>query len=244
MLPKINTPIYKLKIPSTNEEIEYRPFLVKEEKVLLTAVEGDDDTTYKRMQDVTHKIIETCTFGKVNAETLTNFDVEYMFLNIRAKSRGETLSAHLPCQNVVDDEICEDVNEIIMQIDDIQVNFPKNNVSKIYLTEEVGIQFKYISAKTALAHDEVKDSVDRMFRIIVDSIDYIFDADSIYKASETPKKELLDFIENLTEDKFDKVKEFFTTQPTLHHTASYVCKKCGNEDEITFEGLESFFDYA
>lgn len=244
MLPQIETPTYELKVPSTNKSVTYRPFLVKEEKILLTAMEGDEGTLTQRIQDVTIKIVNVCTFGKLKIDTLTQFDIEYLFLNIRSKSRGEIIEPEFPCSNVVDEESCGEVNSVYINLDEVKVEFPKEDVSKIMLTDEVGIQFQYLSAKVHNSHESEKDVITKMFKVMVDSIDYIFDAENVYKASETPKQELLGFIENLTEANFKKVQEFFLNQPSLKHSVHYKCKKCGFEEDIIFEGINSFFESA
>jgi hypothetical protein len=244
MLPTIETPIYELIIPSSKQTAKYRPFLVKEEKILLTAMEGDEGKLTQRIQEITIKIVDVCTFGKLNMDKLTQFDIEYLFLNIRSKSRGEEIDPEFSCLNVVDDLPCGQNNSVHINLDDVGVVFPKEDLSKVMLNDTIGIQFQYISAKVQSYHEAEKDEVSKMFKIMVDSIDYIFDADKIYKASETPKQELLDFIENLTEENFMKVQTFFVDPPTLKHTAPYKCTKCGYTEDIIFEGIDSFFEFA
>jgi len=240
MLPVIDTPQYTLKVPSTKKEVKFRPFLVKEEKILLTALESADDDN-KAINVATDRIIQACTFGNLEVKELTEFDIEYIFLSLRAKSRGELLTPSMPCINEVDGKTCGEINEVSINIDDVEVTFPETDVSKIWLTDTVGIQFKYITSATTRFHNNEKDIVKRMFKIIVDSIDFIFDEENIYKGSETPKKELMDFVDNLTEVNFDKVKKFFDQQPVLKYEAEYKCSKCGYKEDIVFEGLDSFF---
>jgi hypothetical protein len=244
MLPNIETPIYELKIPSTNVSVKFRPFLVKEEKILLTAMEGDEETLDQRIQETTIRIVDVCTFGKLDVTKLTQFDIEYLFLNIRSKSRGEEIEPSYACLNIVDDETCGEMNSVHINLDEVKVIFPKEDNSKVMLTEDVGIQFQYLSAKIHNLHEGEKDQITKTFKIIVDSIDYIFDKNEVYKASETPKQELLEFIENLTEKNFVKVQKFFQDQPVLKHTAPYKCKKCGYTEDIVFEGINSFFEFA
>ena len=241
MLPKIDTPTYKMDIPSNKKSVEYRPFLVKEEKILLTALEGEEGSSEAQMAEVTLKIIDACTFGKVKLEELTMFDVEYLFLNIRSKSRGEIITPKYACVNVVDGNECGHINQLTVNLNNVKVIFPKEDYSKVMIDDSVGIQFKYITAKAAARVEEEKDVVKQMFMTIVDSIDYIFDSEVIYKSSETTKQELVEFIENLTEKQFENVRKFFDEQPTLKHTEEYKCSKCGYSENINFIGLESFF---
>ena len=245
MLPTIETPIYTMEIPSTKKKVKYRPFLVKEEKVLMHAVEGDkEEDVESNLLEASKRIIKSCTFNAVKTSTLTAFDIEYLFLNIRSKSRGEEITPSFECVNEVNGERCGEENEVLIKLNEVKVQFPEKEYNRIELTDTIGIQFKYITSDAMHAHDGDKNEIDKMFKIIVDSIDFIFDEETVYKASETPKKELMDFIENLTEVNFDKVKEFFANQPVLKHTVGYKCSKCGYKEDIDFVGLNSFFDYA
>jgi len=248
MLPKIETPVYKIEVPSTKEIVEYRPFLVKEEKILLTAMEGAKDKEENEFEGIVRdtiiKIIGNCTEGKVDGNKLPTFDVDYLFLNIRTKSRGEVLKPSFNCQNVVDGETCGESNEVIINLNDVKIKFPKEDKSKIMINDSVGIQMKYISTEELKYHDKENDDVEKMFKIIVDSIDYIFDNDQIYKSSETPKAEMMKFVETLTEEVFDKIKEFFASVPRLEHTFEYKCSKCGYKEDVTLAGLDAFFGLA
>jgi hypothetical protein len=245
MLPKIDTPKYTLKLPSTDKKVEYRPFLVKEEKILLTAIESlkaDDDTD--AIQNATYDIITNCTFGKIKPKELPNFDIEFLFLNIRSRSRGETIESSFVCQNEVKGKVCGTSNDVMMNINDINIQYPKKDLSKIMISDDVGIQFKYLSSGELNHYNDEKNETEKMFKIIVDSIDYIFDEEKVYKGKETPKRELLDFVEALDEQTFVKVRQFFDEQPKLKHTIKYKCSECGYKEDIVIEGLEAFFDLA
>jgi len=233
MLPIIETPSYRLEVPSTKEIVVYRPYLVKEEKILLMALEesGSEKDNSEFIQKATFDIIRNCTFGKVDPENLAKFDIEYLFLNIRARSRGEEISSSFICQNEVDEE-------------DIKLKYPEEDLSKIMINDEIGIQFKYLTAKTESSYDKDSTKTDRVFKNIVDSIDYVFDDEKIYKGSDTPKKDLLAFIEGTTEVVFTKIKRFFDEQPSLEHTFEYKCSKCGYEEDIKIKGIEGFFGLA
>ena len=248
-LPKIETPMYSLKLPSDKKRsITYRPFLVKEEKILLTAMEGAKDLKGAEFQvavrEVIARIIDNCTDGKIDASKLPSFDVDYLFLNIRAKSRGEVIEPSFTCNQEIDGKKCGSIDAIPIKIDEIKVNFPNKDYSKIMITDNVGMQFKYLSTEETAVHDGEKDNVEKMFKIIIDSIDFIFDAENVYKGKETSKGELIEFVGNLTEKAFDDIKAFFNNQPTLKHEINYKCSKCGHKEPVTLEGLEDFFGFA
>jgi len=242
MLPKIDVPKYTLKLPSTGKKIEYRPFLVKEEKILLTAMEtSEDDEIEQAIQRATKHIIDNCTFGKINADKLPEFDVDFLFLNIRSKSRGEEVDMSFTCNNEVDGKECGQSNSIQVRIDKVRVQFPKEDLSKVEITDDVGIQFKYLTTGELQRYENEKDNVTKLFKVIVDSIDYIYDADKVYKGAETSKKELLEFIESLNDLAFEKITKFFNEKPMLKHTEKFTCSKCGFKHVIELEGLTSFF---
>jgi hypothetical protein len=248
-LPKLVTPEYSLNLPSTGDKVRYRPYLVKEERVLLTALEtsskmGDKEQN-EAIRNSTLTVIKECTFSKIKLGTLPEFDLEYLFLNIRAKSRGEIVKPIYTCRQKDDKgDLCNTDVEIEVDLSKVDVDFPKEDYSKVMMNETVGVQFKHLDSATSTAHDQIENEVDRMFRVMVDSIDYIFDADTIYKGSETTKKELLTFIESMDESSFEKVKKFFDNTPKLRDVLKFDCPKCGFKQDIVIEGLEDFFDLA
>ena len=242
--------MYSLKLPSDKKRtITYRPFLVKEEKILLTAMEGAKGLKGAEFQvavrDVIMRVVENCVEGQIEGNKLPSFDIDYLFLNIRAKSRGEVIEPAFTCNQVNDKgNNCGQVDTHPIKIDEIKVNFPDKDYSKVMITDDVGIQFKFLSTEETAVHDGEKDNIEKMFKIIIDSIDFVFDAENVYKGKETSKGELIQFVENLTEDAFDKIKEFFNHQPTLKHEIDYKCSKCGHTEPVTLEGLEDFFGFA
>ena len=249
-LPKIDTPIYSLKLPSDKKQtVTYRPFLVKEEKILLTAMEGARELKGQAFQsavrDVILRIINNCTDGKIDGLKLPAFDIDYLFLNIRAKSRGEEIEPSFTCNQVGDDgKTCGHVDKYPIRIDEIKIDFPDKDYYKIMLTDSIGIQLKYLSTEEMKVHDGEDDGIEKMFKVIVDSVDYVFDAENVYKGSETSKAEMVQFVENMHENAFDEVKEFFNHQPRLRHEIDYKCSKCGHKEPVTLEGLEDFFGFA
>jgi hypothetical protein len=245
MLPIIETPKYTLELPSTKETVEFRPFLVKEEKRILTAIESSKEEGFKdAISNATFDIIKNCTFGKIKPEKLPVFDNEFLFLNIRSRSRGDTIEATFVCQNDIKGTPCGTSNDVSVDINDIKVEYPEKDHSKVMINDDVGIQFKYLSAGELKAYNKETSQTERLFKIIVDSIDFVFDDEKVYKGSETPKKELMNFVEALGEQHFKEIKMFFDEQPSLKHVIPYKCSECGYEEEIVIEGLESFFDLA
>ena len=248
-LPKIDTPMYSCKLPSDNKQtVTYRPFLVKEEKILLTAMEGAKNLKGEEFQRVVREtilqIIGNCTDGKIDGNKLPAFDVDYLFLNIRAKSRGELIEPSFTCNQEVGGNLCGNIDKYSIRIDEIKINFPDKDYSKIMVKDDIGIQLKFLSTEEMKVHDGETDSIEKMFKIIVDSIDYVFDAENIYKGKETSKAEMSTFVEAMTEDVFDKIKEFFGNQPKLRHEVDYKCSKCGHKEPVLLEGLEDFFGFA
>ena len=242
--------MYNLKLPSDQKQsVSYRPFLVKEEKILLTAMEGakelKGDEFQNAVRDVILRIITNCTDGKIDGNKLPAFDIDYLFLNIRAKSRGESIEPSFTCnQPGKDAKICGQVDKYPVRIDEIKISFPEKDYSKIMVKDDIGFQLKYMSTEEMKVHDNESDTIEKMFKIIVDSIDFVFDAENVYKGKETAKSELVTFVENLNEDTFDKIKEFFANQPKLKHEIDYKCSKCGHKEPVLLEGLEDFFGFA
>jgi len=242
-LPKVNTPTYELKIPSTGEKIKYRPFLVKEEKTLLMAMEsGSTESMSKAMQD----IIISCSEGKVNTKTLAPFDIEYFFLHLRGKSVGETLTVKVPrpidlkcCKDADEDDICE----IQVNIDDIKIDTSKAGSSEIEVTKDIGLKLKYPNVdlvnKYAIAGENITS--ENVFKLISECIDYIWDGEEIYKAKDSTKKELDDFVESLSSGQFAKVRQFFEQMPRLQHEINWVCPKCKKLKPLLLAGVDSFF---
>ena len=248
-LPKLETPMYKLTLPSDKKvTVTYRPFLVKEEKILLTAMEGAKTLKgiefQNAVRDVIIRIIDNCTDGKLDTEKLPQFDVDFLFLNIRAKSRGEVIEPSFTCNQEKDGVPCGNIDKYSIKIDEIKIDFPDKDYSKVMLTDAIGIQLKYLSTSEMKVHDNEEDKIEKMFKIIVDSIDYVFDAENVYKGKETSKAELTKFVENLHSEAFESVKEFFSNQPVLKHEIDYKCSKCGHKEPVTLEGLEDFFGFA
>ena len=244
-LPKIAAPTYELTIPSTGEKVKYRPFLVKEEKVLLIAMEdGSLATMTKAMRD----IISACTEGKVKLNDLAPFDLEYFFLQLRGKSVGDTIDltfhkpANLKCGEEKED--CKQTCMISINIDDITVDSSEVKDSKIPLTDTIGVKLNYPQVETiqkfaGTPGNEI--TADNVFKVIIECIEYVWDDEEIYKAKDSTKKELTDFVESLSTAQFTKIKDYLDGMPKLSHTITWKCPKCEKEAPMLLEGIEAFF---
>ena len=241
-LPKVMTPTYELTIPSSGEKVSYRPFLVKEEKTLLMAAEDQNVSTItKAMRD----IIFSCTEGEVDLKTLAPYDIEYIFLQLRGKSIGDVIKLKLKKPESVECEEsgCPGSEEIEVNIDDIKIDTSGMLDSKIELTETIGIKLGYPQLETVQKY-VVKGggmSADGIFKMINDCIEYIWEGEEIYKAKDSTKKELTDFIESLNSIQFTKIRDFFESMPRLQHEITWTCSKCNKSAPLLLEGIDSFF---
>ena len=232
-LPVLNNPNYEMELPSTGEKIEYRPFLVKEQKILMMAMESKDTSAQaKAVVD----IIRNCTFGKIDnkVEGLPTFDIEYMFLQIRQKSVGETVEITVTCPDDGETKVPVTVN-----LEDINVVKTEGHTNNVMITDKIGMSMKYPTMKQIMGYDITKlDSMEGTFGIIQDCLENIFDENNVY--DEMSDKELTEFIEQMTTDQFQKVTQFFTTMPKLKHTVKVTNPNTGVENEIVLEGMQSF----
>jgi hypothetical protein len=243
-LPKINTPIFELILPSTEKPVKYRPFLVKEQKILLIAMEAGDQ---RSMMNAIKQIINNCAVDPVDVDKLPVFDLEYFFIRLRAKSIGETIDLNLrhPTGMNSKDEVCEHVTKKTLNLLDVEVHKSIAHDDKIVLDDEtkIGIKFKYPTSEFALSIENPEDmnQLDLATDAIINSIDFIFDADNVYKREDHTRQELIDFIENLSQQQYEKLSTFFDTMPKLKHEVTWKCAGCGQEEKVVLEGLANFF---
>lgn len=230
-LPKINVPSYDVKLPSTGETLKMRPYLVKEEKVLMIALESSDPG---QIAEAVRNVISSC-YSLDNVETLTTFDIEYLFLQLRGKSVGEDMELQLKCEH------CEALNPVVINVGDIKItNISDNNI--VMVTDDVGLKMTWPSVKTFGAIDiEKLNSVEGLMDLIVECVDSIFDNDEVYSRSDMSKEELVDFIDNLNSAQFKKVQGFFQDIPAVEHNVELKCVSCGKDNNIELRGLQSFF---
>lgn len=234
-LPKLVVPEYELELPSSKEIVKYRPFLVKEEKLLLTAMQLGEE---KDMMNAVKTIIKNCTNLKSKVDNLATFDIEYLFLKIRSKSIGEVSKILVTCPD--DDETQVEVE---IDLESIQVTWPKNHSTKIELTDDVGLIMKYPSLDTFVKLNFTGEdiTVDNIFDLSVSCIDQIYEGDEIYDVKSYTKKEILDFLESMKSDQFLRLQNFFADMPKLEHDIEVENPKTGVTSTIKLEGLGSFF---
>jgi hypothetical protein len=237
-LPIINTPEYRLNVPSTDEEITYRPFLVKEEKLLLIAQEtGTEDATYRAVKT----IIENCCKGKLNLEKMPLFDMEYIFLNIRAKSVGEIAKLKITCPD--DNETKVDIE---VDLTKVQVEMDDTHDARIQLSEDpnIGILMAYPSIDTLGHATESKGSkkdADRLFEMIANSLYQIWQGEETFDAMDYKMEEKMVFLESLSHQQFEKVQQFFETMPTLKHEIEVTNPKTNIKSTVLLSGMNDFF---
>ena len=232
-LPVINTPTYELVVPSTKETLVYRPFLVKEEKILLMAMEEEKDTQLNR---ALKQVVNNCTFEKLDVGKLPLFDLEYIFLRIRAKSVGEVAKIQV---------LCEDDGEtyvpVEIDLESIEVEFQEDHSSTIDLTDDISIQMGYPTFEF-LNFKADQTEVNQLFDIIGSSIQRVYEGETVYEKVDFSKKDLKVFLESLTSEQFLKVQKFFETMPRLRHKIEVTNPKTKKKNEITLEGLQAFFE--
>jgi len=234
-LPKITTPQYTLKLPSTGKQVKFRPFLVKEEKLLLLAMESEDET-----QTITtiKQIISDCTDIKGMIDDLPTFDIEYLFLKIRSKSVGESTKVLITCPDDNETDVAVDID-----LSEVEVTTNPDHNKKIELTDTVGMVMKYPSLDTFVKVNISgnKTEIDQVFDLAADCIDHIYDDNQIFEGKDSPRKEKIEFLEQLSSDQFQKVQKFFETMPKLQKKLMVKNPKTEVESEVVLEGLASFF---
>lgn len=243
-LPKINTPIFELNLPSNGNAVKYRPFLVKEQKVLLMAMESGENVT---IFNAVKQIINNCSIDELNVDKMPIFDLEYFFLRLRAKSIGEEVELNLrhPTGFNSKEVECSHVTQRKLNLLDVDVHKTLDHTDKIVLDEEtgIGIKFKYPNGEISADFEDVesKTQMDIASDAIINCIDFIFDKDNIYKKEDSTKEELIEFIDGLSQNQFEKLSAFFDTMPKLKHTIKWKCAGCGCDEEVSLEGLANFF---
>ena len=236
-LPKLNVPVYEAVLPSTEKVIKYRPFLVKEEKLLFTAQESGEEAVLPAVK----QIIKNCVQGELDIDNMPLFDIEYLFLRLRAKSVGEEVTLGLkpwgcPQNN---GELCEFTTEVSVNLEEIKCVKDKKHTSKIMLDDNIGIMMKYPDISQMNIKETENDAMG--MKIIKNSINMIFTEEETHERGSFTEKELDDFVDSLNTKQLDSIRNFFETMPTLKHTVKYKCGTCKEEKETTVQGLQSFF---
>jgi len=234
-LPKIDVPRYPVVLPSTGESYTMRPYLVKEEKVLLLALESQDPA---QIALAVRNLITGCIDDNLNLDECPSFDIESLFLALRGISVGETIPLNPKCQA----EGCEELHSVEINIKDITLKDYDPNAHIIKLTDSVGITMRYPSLEiiNEVGVDKF-DSIDGIMELVVGCVKTIFDNDNVYDGNNESKQEITDFIESLTSEQFKKVQEFFSNTPALEYNLEFDCDKCEHHNNLELRGLSSFF---
>lgn len=233
-LPKVDTPKFKLKVPSTGQNVEYRPYLVKEEKILMLALESDDNID---MINAVKQVIESCTEGALNENNITMFDLEYFFTNLRAKSVGEVSEVNIPCPQ------CGESSTVGVDLSTVKVDVPDDPKYFIRtINDKIKVRMRYPTiAETTALLDERKSDVDLAYDLVLTSMAEIYHGDEVYDANDHTREELVDFIESLDTNQFNDIKNFVEDSPTAQIEYHHRCKSCGYDDTRTLDGLANFF---
>ena len=236
-LPKISTPTYELELPSSGQTVKYSPFLVKEEKVLVIALESEDN---KQITNAIKAVLKSCIQTRgVKVEHLPTFDIEYLFLNIRGKSVGEELEVNVICPDDEETEVKTTIN-----LDDIQIEKDKNHTKQIKLDDNLMMEMKYPSLEQFIKNNfdfDEKNQMDQSFELIATCIDKIYNEDEVWATADCTKKEVNDFLESMNSSQFKEIETFFETMPKLSHTVKVTNPKTKVESDVVLEGLASFF---
>jgi hypothetical protein len=236
-LPKISTPTYELELPSTGQKVTYRPFLVREEKLLVLALESEDT---KQITSAIKSVIKNCINTKgIKVESLPTFDIEYLFLNIRGKSVGEEIEVNVICP---DDE--ETYVPVTLNIDDIKVQKDENHSNKIQVDDSIVMEMKYPSLEEFIRNNfdfGEDDTMEQSFELIASCVDKIYTEEEVWSASDVTKKELMEFLDQMNSIQFKQIEKFFETMPKLSHTVEVTNPNTKVKSEVVLEGLSSFF---
>tara|TARA_Y100001938_G_scaffold126598_1_gene178690 strand:- start:1053 stop:1772 length:720 start_codon:yes stop_codon:yes gene_type:complete len=236
-LPKIATPTYELELPSTGKTIQYRPFLVKEEKLLVIALESEDT---KQITTAIKAVLRNCILTKgIKVETLPTFDIEFLFLNIRGKSVGEDIEVNIICP---DDE--KTSVPVSINLDDIKIQKNDDHTNKVKVDANIMMEMKYPSLDEFIKNNfDFNDAsqMDQSFKLIASCIDKIYTEEEVWASEDCTKKEMNDFLESMNSSQFKEIEKFFTTMPKLSHTVKVMNPETKVESDVVLEGLASFF---
>lgn len=242
MLPKIDTPIYEVKLISNDKVVKFRPFLVKEQKLFLMNTENDDvEATIK----VIRQVLKNCVLTDIDIDALPVFDLEYLFMHLRARSVSEVVNLKYRCNNIIKDEKDEDkdcgtVNDISFSVLEVQPTINEAHTKKFQLTDKIGIIMKYPTFEM-MQKSVGKEDTAIIMDLIYNSIEQVYDEDTVYHMKDSSKEEIVEFIDNLQQKDLENIRNFFDTMPKIQKKIDYKCKKCGYQENITLEGMQSFF---
>jgi len=242
MLPKLDVPTYEVNLISTGKPIRFRPFLVKEQKLFLMASESDDP---KETVQVIRQVLKNCIIDEIDVDSLPTFDLEWLFINLRARSVEEIVNLRYKCNNNVKDEEGKDVKcsgyvEFDVNLLDIEPSKNPEHTNKIQITENLGVVLKYPTFEMVQKYEGLKEN-DLMTNVLVDCIDYIYDKEQMYYAKDSTRDELIEFVDSLQQKDLEKIKLFFDTIPEVKKDVTFDCPKCKYKEEIAIKGIQNFF---
>ena len=243
-LPVLNAPTHDLTLTSTGETIQFRPFLVKEEKLLLMALESNDDDEMMRAMK---QLINNCVLSDIDIEKIPLFDIQYIFLQIRCQSVGEeiTLRFKHPDDKNSKDEECTHVQDVKIKLTDIKPEAREGHTTKIELSNDIGVVMKYPNIDMFKTFSDTEGNtevaLELIFDIIIKNIEMIYQKDEVFYAEEHTKEEMHEFLNSLNSGQFNKIRDFFQTMPYLRHEFEYTCDKCGCSENVNLAGVEDFF---
>jgi len=242
MLPKIDIPIYEIKLISNGKKVRFRPFLVKEQKLLLMATESSDP---KDSLNIVKQISKNCIIDEIDVESLPVFDLEYLFLNLRARSVNEIVDLQYKCNNKVNDEngeekVCGSIEKFSINLLEITPEKSSDHEKKIMLSDKLGIMMKYPTFEIVEGLKGQNEG-EILIDLLTYCIDYIFDEEKIYYTKDVSKEEVMEFIDNLQQKDLEKIQQFFETAPKIKNDLNFNCHKCGYKENIVVEGLQNFF---
>jgi len=235
-LPKIDVPLYDLTVPSSGKKIKFRPYLVKEQKMLLMAATSEAEDSAQILTTI-KQVINNCTYGSIDIDSLPIFDIEYIFLKLRCKSVGEIIEPSIRCHT----EGCNNIIQLSINLNDIEVT--NNTVSnRIELTNKVGIVMKYPTLEVEKKIISIGDALLQNYSVLYECVDQIYDETTSHSRSDFTLEEFQEFIENLDSDQFEKVLNFFNNIPKIFKEVEYTCSKCKTPGKVVLQGLADFLD--
>lgn len=237
-IPKIDLPIYELSLKSENKTIRFRPFLVKEEKLLIIALESNE---LKMIVDTIKQVINNCVLDPIDIDNLPMFEIENIFLNLRARSMGELVDVTFVCQNVVNERKCS--AEMDLQVNLLNVALEIKEVDPVIkITDKIGMRLKFPTFETSRMVSETKGDDQLAMKIIRDCTEYIYDENTTYLTKDIVEEEFYEFLDNMTQEQFSRIRDYFNSIPTIKYNGHVQCPKCKKEHDVLLEGILDFFE--
>ena len=242
MLPKLDVPIYTVKLISNGQEVRIRPFLVKEQKLFLMAAESEDS---KETINTIKQVLKNCVLDDVDIDTLPTFDLEYLFMNLRARSVEEVVQLKYKCNNTVkndkgEDVVCNGTVEFDVNLLEVQPTKHAEHETKFKLNDKIGISLKYPTFEMVQKYEQMEEN-EIMVNVLIDCIDFLYDENEIYRAKDSTRKELEEFVDSMQQKDLEKIRVFFDTMPEIKKDIHFHCPKCGYEEDMVVKGLQNFF---